>query len=70
MCIVSDPGTRLAAAAAAAVASMALLALLVAAPAASQSAEPPNPLTTVKALKCRFPAATTAVSRSRTRLPP
>ena len=61
MCIVSDPGIRRAAAAGAAVASMALLALLVAAPAASQSAEPPNPLTTVKALKCRFPAATTAV---------
>jgi hypothetical protein len=28
---------------------------------AAQTADPPNPLTTVKALKCRFPAATTAV---------
>ena len=28
---------------------------------AAQQAEPPNPLTTVKRLKCRFPAATSAV---------
>jgi hypothetical protein len=31
------------------------------APAGSQPAEPPNPLTSVKTLKCRFPAATSAV---------
>jgi hypothetical protein len=41
-----------------------VLALLVLArplsAAARQDSEPPNPLTTVKALKCRFPAATTA----------
>jgi hypothetical protein len=30
-------------------------------PGAAQTSEPPNPLTTVKALKCRFPAATSAV---------
>jgi hypothetical protein len=29
--------------------------------ATAQTAEPPNPLTTVKSLTCRFPAATTAV---------
>jgi hypothetical protein len=29
--------------------------------AAAQTAEPPNPLTTIKTLKCRFPAATSAV---------
>lgn len=28
---------------------------------AAQTAEPPNPLTTIKTLKCRFPAATSAV---------
>lgn len=28
--------------------------------AAQQAAEPPNPLATIKALKCRFPAATSA----------
>ena len=27
---------------------------------AQQAEEPPNPLTSVKALKCRFPSATTA----------
>src|ERR1041384_7643490 len=31
------------------------------APAALQPAEPPNPLTTLKGLKCRFPAATSVV---------
>ena len=38
--------------------------LSVPAPAAAQAgapAEPPNPLTSVKTLKCRFPAATSAV---------
>lgn len=35
-------------------------ALALAAAAAAQTAEPTNPLTTVKALKCRFPAAATA----------
>jgi len=43
------------------IASLPLALLLVAGPPAAQSAEPPNPLTTVTALKCRFPAATTAV---------
>lgn len=39
----------------------ALLAALLAAFAAhGQTAEPPNPLTTVTSLKCRFPAATSA----------
>lgn len=37
------------------------LLLLTPASQAGQTAEPPNPLTTVKSLKCRFPAATTAV---------
>ena len=39
-----------------------LLALLAIAPAAAaaQNADPPNPLTTLKGLKCRFPAATSA----------
>lgn len=31
------------------------------APAAAQNTEPPNPLTTLKGLKCRFPAATSVV---------
>jgi hypothetical protein len=40
-----------------------LLALLVAVapPVAAQDTEPPNPLATVKSLKCRFPLAATAV---------
>src|SRR3954468_9122183 len=40
-----------------------LLALLAApaAPALGQDAEPPNPLASVKTLKCRFPLAVTAV---------
>ena len=59
MCIDSRSGAGGAAIAAAGSALLALL--LTAAPSAAQSAEPPNPLTTVKALKCRFPAATTAV---------
>jgi hypothetical protein len=38
------------------------VALLIAAGAVhAQSADPPNPLATLKVLKCRFPAATTAV---------
>lgn len=48
----------------AACACLLVVALLVVArplpAAARQDSEPPNPLTTVKALKCRFPAATTA----------
>jgi hypothetical protein len=40
-------------------AAAALVALLPAAVAA-QTADPPNPLTTLKGLKCRFPAATSA----------
>jgi hypothetical protein len=43
------------------VAGLAAVLFLPLSPAAAQSAEPPNPLTTVKSLKCRFPAATTAV---------
>ena len=39
---------------------LALLVPLAAHRAAAQDAEPPNPLTSVKALKCRFPAATSA----------
>jgi hypothetical protein len=38
----------------------AVLLVLVPVTAASQNAEPPNPLTSVKGLKCRFPAATSA----------
>jgi hypothetical protein len=40
-----------------------VIALLLAAPqpgTGQQAAEPPNPLTSLKALKCRFPAATSA----------
>jgi hypothetical protein len=38
----------------------ALLLASIAVPGAAQNAEPPNPLTSVKGLKCRFPAATSA----------
>ena len=38
----------------------AVLLVLVPVTAAPQNAEPPNPLTSVKGLKCRFPAATSA----------
>ena len=31
---------------------------------AQQAADPPNPLTSIKALKCRFPAATSAMWKS------
>jgi hypothetical protein len=61
MCIDSRSGAGRAAGAIAAAAAALLALVLTAAPSAAQSAEPPNPLTTVKALKCRFPAATTAV---------
>lgn len=40
---------------------VAACALLLTATAVAQTADPPNPLTTIKALKCRFPAATSAV---------
>ena|SRR5688572_10331893 len=39
---------------------LSLLAIPVSSLAQGQSSEPPNVLTTVKALKCRFPAATSA----------
>jgi hypothetical protein len=61
MCIDSRSGAPRAGGAIAAAASALLALVLTAAPSAAQSAEPPNPLTTVKAFKCRFPAATTAV---------
>ena len=38
----------------------AVLLAMVSVPGAAQNAEPPNPLTSVKGLKCRFPAATSA----------
>lgn len=40
---------------------IAVAVVLAAATGAAQTAEPPNPLTTIKSLKCRFPAATSAV---------
>src|SRR5215510_8264603 len=44
-----------------------VLSLLAIAPAvaAAQTAEPPNPLTSVKTFKCRFPAATSATWKNR-----
>src|SRR4030095_8080414 len=38
----------------------AVLLAMVSVPGAAQNAEPPNPLTSVKGLKCRFPSATSA----------
>jgi hypothetical protein len=38
-----------------------IAALLVSVVVQAQTADPPNPLTTVKSLKCQFPAATSAV---------
>jgi hypothetical protein len=38
-----------------------IAALLVSVVVQAQTADPPNPLTTVKSLKCRFPAATSAL---------
>jgi hypothetical protein len=43
---------------------LSLLVMPVSSLAQSQSSEPPNVLTTVKALKCRFPAATSATWKS------
>ena len=74
MCIVSRPGA-LAGAAAAAVLGCRMFAALMCATGlpvlalsglavgavSAQTPDPPNPLTTVKAFKCRFPAATSAV---------
>jgi len=42
------------------VASWLVVLVLVPAFAAAQTADPPNPLTSLKGLKCRFPAATSA----------
>jgi hypothetical protein len=42
----------------------AVLIALVPGPVAAQNTEPPNPLTSVKGLKCRFPAATSATWKS------
>jgi hypothetical protein len=42
----------------------AVVLILVPVTAAPQNAEPPNPLTSVKGLKCRFPAATSAAWKS------
>ncbi|HKE82658.1 MAG TPA: hypothetical protein VKB50_02850 [Vicinamibacterales bacterium] len=42
------------------VASWLVVLVLVPAIAAAQTADPPNPLTSLKGLKCRFPAATSA----------
>jgi hypothetical protein len=41
-----------------------VLLVLVPVTAATQNAEPPNPLTSLKGLKCRFPAATSAAWKS------
>ena len=59
MCIV--PSAAEALAKAARLVGIVVFLLLGAGNVAAQTAEPPNPLTTIKTLKCRFPAATSAV---------